>query len=133
MVSGSPARLRFHKVINGERQREGFNAPISGRSMVLGRHDLERGLVVEVDLRGFLTPPPSSGYPISRRQARLSRDLSGLWLEHLGRAETLWRAEVSDGFVPIPQGQRQRLRAGDHVYFGTTEAGIMFVLDATTP
>lgn len=105
-----------------------IDLPKDDFEFLLGRTDLDQGIIPDVDLTKFgekVTQGADIGYTFSRKQATLTRRMGKLFLKAIGNARAM-HLPKGDVWKNIQQNEEIELKAGDRVRFGGTEGYIIF-------
>lgn len=105
-----------------------FEIPQDDCEMLLGRSDLDQGIIPDVDLTKFsekVEVGGKLGYTFSRRQAVMSRRMGRVNLKALGGAKTMYQSNGQD-WRALAQDEEVELSCGDRFRFGGSEGSVMF-------
>ncbi|MHA1733978.1 MAG: hypothetical protein ACTSU5_18715 [Promethearchaeota archaeon] len=98
--------------------------------LLLGRYDLDAGIVPDVDLTKFVEPvvgvDGQRAYTVSRKHALLVRKFDLLSITRLGNSRVLVRPRGSSDWEELKVNEARDLEVGDRVFFGNSDSNIVF-------
>lgn len=106
-----------------------FELPQGDFEFLVGRPDLDQGIIPDVDLTkygGKVTIEGEAGYTFSRKQAVISHRTGRLYLKAIGSAKTMHRKQGAVDWNKIGKEEEVELQVGDRIRFGGTEGYLIF-------
>lgn len=106
-----------------------FELPQDDFEFLVGRNDLDQGIIPDVDLTKFaakVTIGADVGYTVSRKQATISRRMGRLYLKATGSAKTLIRPAGKTDWQEVKKDEEVELAITARFRFGGSEGYVIF-------
>ena len=133
-VSSGLQVLRLIEGLKTAKVKE-VDIPKDDFEFLLGRTDLDQGIIPDVDLAKFadkVTVEGKTGYTISRKQAMLKRKMGKLSLKVIGNAPVT-HLPKGGAWKNIQLNEEVTLGTGDRIRLGGEEGYVIFELTEAAP